>query len=270
MGDSQRSKYSVQQWKTVFSTLFTSTFLVLVLVFVALILKTSAIGQERDLAQNTNIAIALGDNLTDLDQLLVRKRISQLNWVDKLQNSREGYLLLIPNRNQQITDIDAARYTDELLTIKGVSKIIYPRSLNAHATDFISGLNKLSNILLIAAGIIALLFTYLIIRVLLYSKKATIYTMKLVGAKQTYVYRTFLKPIFWCSLAAGLFTAVIVSLGIYLFTYLGANIIGSIDIKIIYILIISLPVVGILINGGNTLFILSQLYKMNRKQINSI
>lgn len=242
----------------------------LLLLFVALILKTLDYNQRKELTNTSTLQVVLNSRISDLDKFMTQKELSKLDWVSHLEPLTKEQILVEIKTNTALGVTQIAKYTDSLLNIKGISKIIYPRSLNKQAIEFTRNLKTISNATLITVALVCLLFAFLIIKALLYSKKHTIYYMKLIGATPTYTFKTFLKPIFWCSLAAGLFSSTLVSIGLLSFIYFDINLIKNIDVRFIGILVISLPIIGIIINEMHATILLNRLYKMNKKQINSI
>lgn len=242
----------------------------LILLFVALMIKALDYNQQRDIITNTEIQVVVQRGASDLERFIIQKELSKLKWVSRIEPLNKEQILVSVKTETAISATEAAKYADDLLKTKGISKIIYPRSLNKQAISFTKNLEIISNALLITITFVCLLFTFLIIKSLLYSKKYTIYYMKLVGATPIYTFKSFLKPIFWCSLAAGLFSSILISLGLVYCLYFNINILENIDVRVVGILVISLPILGIIINETHATILLNRLYKMNKKQINSI
>ena len=242
----------------------------LLLAFVALTLKTLDFNQRKDLTKNTAIQLIMSESTSDLDKFMIQKELSKLDWVSHIEPINKERILVDINANSPLSAALMTKYTDEILHIKGISKIIYPRSLSNQAISFTENLKTVSNITLIIVAFICMLFTFLIVKALLYSKKHTVYYMKLIGASPGYIFKSFLKPIFWCSLAAGLFSSLLIGITLFSFIYFDINLIKSIDVRLVGILVMTLPILGIIINELLATILLNSLYKMNKKKINSI
>ncbi len=107
------------------------------------------------------------------------------------------------------------RFSQEVEQLRGVARVSYPALLveQVHST-----VNKFQMVILIFGG--ALLFISMVllnntIRLAIYSRRAIINTMKLVGATKWFIIRPFLWSGIWSGFWAGVLASVLLALSVY-------------------------------------------------------
>ncbi len=107
------------------------------------------------------------------------------------------------------------RFSQEVEQIRGVARVSYPALLveQVHST-----VNKFQMVILLFGG--ALLFISMVllnntIRLAIYSRRAIINTMKLVGATKWFIIRPFLWSGMWSGFWAGVLASLLLALSVY-------------------------------------------------------
>lgn len=268
---SKKQTYKLNQWKISFTTLFVSTTLVLAMFAISLLLRFSFNNIKDYFISNLEIEVELVSTLTPIESFQVRNEIEKAKIIKSIALDNSQKQIKIGLNSSQLKDLEALdKYVEQIKGVKGVNSVLYPEAITKYilsASDFIK---KTSTLLVFIIGIIGYFFLYIIIRILIYSKRYPIYNMKLVGATKKYIYNTFIIKNLWCSLAAGLFTSVILSLAAFTLTLTHPDTLLVIDIKTFYFVLLLTPILGVIVNVINTRILVNKTYKLNRKQLNSI
>lgn len=265
MSKTKRTKYSTQQWKSVFSTLFISTTLVLMLLLIAMSLKFSSANGSQNTNSTQSLVVSLKPSFEPLDKLILERDINQLDWVDNFNYNAQNQLIISLKHSQ----VSVEQISNDL---SGgiVETIAYPQLLNCKEQHLRSDINQSLSLLLITTAFVSWVFSFLILKSLFYSKRKHIYYTKLVGASKGYLLKKHSTIVFWCSLAAGLTAIVLVSIAIFTLSLVDTNSLSNININGLFLGLIITPIWGILINGINSWYIISKIYRLNKKQIYSI
>jgi cell division transport system permease protein len=142
---------------------------------------------------------------------------------------------------------------------EGVKELVYQESL----VDTISGNMKRAGV--IFSSIIALLaFVSIVlinntVRINIFAKRETIRTMKIVGAKRSYIRSPFMKKAFYQGLISGLISIVVLSGLVY---YLGEEFTALfmiINIEYIIFVLLAVLLLGILICMLSTLSVVNKI-----------
>lgn len=266
MRKSNRTRYSTQQWRTLFSTLFISTTLVLILLLIAINLEFSSKNITQNIISKQTLVVGLQTDLEPLDKLVLQREVAKLNWVNTANFNKDNQLIII--LEQPLESIESI--SEDLTKVVSIKNIAYPGLLNSETQQLVKNTNKLITFLLIATAIICWVFSFLILKSLFYSKRQLIYYMKLVGCSKGYLLKKYLTIIFWCSLAAAVTAVIIVSGTIFILSLIDASSMASININGLFIGLIIIPLWAVGMNGINCCYIISKIYKLNKKQIYSI
>lgn len=265
MRKNNRTKYSTQQWRTLFSTLFISTTLVLILLLIAINLQFSSKNITQSIITEQTLIVSLQANLEPLDKIVLQREVGKLKWVSSTTMTDNQLIIILKQPLESIESI-----SEDLAQIAPIKNIAYPRLLNNKTQLLANNINKLTTLLLIATAIICWIFSFLILKSLLYSKRQQIYYMKLVGCSKGYLLKKYSTIVFWCSLAAALAAIIIVSGAMFIISLIDTSSVTYININGLFIGLTIIPLWAAGMNSINCYYIISKIYKLNKKQIYSI
>jgi cell division transport system permease protein len=148
--------------------------------------------------------------------------------------------------------------------IDGVREVIYQESL----MDIIANnMEKVAYVILSFIVILLIISIVLInntIRLNLYSKRFIIYTMKLVGAKRSFIR----KPLIARAVIQGVVSGIISISALYLILNIIKQdlpeLFAIFDLKLIYLLFVSIFMIGIILCTFSTFFIVNRLVSMSK------
>lgn len=155
----------------------------------------------------------------------------------------------------------------ELKSEPGVKELVYQESL---VNTINQNMEKIGLVLSVFVALLLFISFVLInntVRLNVYSKRYTIHTMKLVGAKRSFIRKPFLVQSIYQGLIAGLVSTLIL-LGILYFVWRDMEQIYQIfDIKLIAIVLFSVMVLGVMICLISTYFVVNKLVSLNSDEI---
>lgn len=205
-----------------------SVTLVLLLLGSVMMFMTMAMNFSRSVRENFTVEVLLDDSITpaQLDELkaaiLAKPYTKQVNYISKEQGTREMMSDLgaapedflggspIPAEYEiflkaEYANHDSlARYMPALQAEKNVREVVYPLDLMQTLNHSIS---VISLVLLVLAALLTLVSFSLInntVRMSIYARRYSIHTMKLVGARWSFIRRPFLRRAFFIGLVSAL------------------------------------------------------------------
>lgn len=204
-----------------FVTSSISTTMVLLLLGLVVFFVLAAHNLSVYVRENISFSLVVGDNMKEADVLKLRKRLAaepfvkELEYISKEQALKEhteamgtdpqeflGYnpfkaSMEIKLHSQYANSDSIARIEKVLKRNSNIQEVLYRKELIDAVND---NIRNISLLLLGLALVLALISFALInntIRLAIYSKRFLIHTMKLVGAKWSFIRRPFLRRNFW-------------------------------------------------------------------------
>ena len=257
--------------------------LVLVLVGLLGILAVNAKVISDYLKENIKLSVILNDDASsneanDLLKILeIKPYVKKADFISKERGAQEMKKLLgedflgVFENNPLPYSIDVfikSEYfaLDSITSIKadinkcqGVKELVYQESL----VDTISGNMKKAG--LIFSSIIALLaFVSIVlinntVRINIFSKRETIRTMKMVGAKRSYITAPFMIKAFYQGLISGLISVIVLSGMVYYVRGEFTQLFTIINVEYILLVLLAVLLLGILICMLSTLSVINKL-----------
>lgn len=218
-----------------------STALVLILLGIVFFFVAVAHNFGRTLRENFAVEVILSDSITKKEAYTLQQELRALPWVrytnyvskergtqemaEALKGSPTEFLgsSPIPAEFEVYLEADyankdsLAKFLPYVSSRQGVTDVTYPRDAMEVVNYY---LPLIGLILLIIAALLSFVSFALInntIRMSVHSKRFTIHTMKLVGARWGYIRRPFLARAFWVGLIASLIACGLLYLGMELF-----------------------------------------------------
>lgn len=257
--------------------------LLLVLVGLLGILAVNAKVISDYLKENIKLSVILNDDASsneanDLLKILeIKPYVKKADFISKERGAQEMKKLLgedflgVFENNPLPYSIDVfikSEYfaLDSITSIKadinkcqGVKELVYQESL----VDTISGNMKKAG--LIFSSIIALLaFVSIVlinntVRINIFSKRETIRTMKMVGAKRSYITAPFMIKAFYQGLISGLISVIVLSGMVYYVRGEFTQLFTIINVEYILLVLLAVLLLGILICMLSTLSVINKL-----------
>lgn len=224
-----------------FSTLTTciSTTLVLILLGIVVLFVTVGTNFSRQLREGLTVEVMLNDSITNKDLMTTQSRLREapyarkVDYISKERGTREMNEALksdmidflgvspIPAEFEVYLKADYANfdsishYEKSMKAMPGVSEVNYPRDI---MTSLDRTIPTVGLGLLVIAGLLALVSFSLInntIRMSIYARRYSIHTMKMVGAKWSFIRRPFIWQAFRIGLVAAILAGGLLAGGLY-------------------------------------------------------
>lgn len=224
-----------------------STTMVLILLGAVVMFVTMAMNFSRSVRENFTVEVLLDDSISTRDLMALKNDLKrmpctkQVNYISKEQGTREMMRDLdggpedflggspIPAEYEVFLKAEyankdsLARYVTALQKRPYVKEVVYPLDLMAtmnHTIHIISG------VLLAVAALLAFVSFSLInntVRMSIYARRFSILTMKLVGAKWSFIRRPFMARAFWIGLIAALVADGLLLAGMQALMHMNVN-----------------------------------------------
>jgi len=205
-----------------------STALVLILLGIVVFFVAVADNLGRTLRENFTVEVLLEDSIPNREAVALQRTlrtqpyVRRVSYTSKEQATREQAEALDTDPNEflgyspipasfelhlkaEYADKDSlARYTPALKAHKYVTDVIYPQDLMEAVND---NIRRVSLVLLGIAILLAFVSFALInntMRLSVYARRFTIHSMKLVGAKWSFIRKPFMARAFWIGMIASL------------------------------------------------------------------
>lgn len=254
-----------------FVTASISTSMVLLLLGMVAFFVLTAGNMSRYVRENLQLSVLIHDDArqNDIDRLM--KRLSARPYVREVEFISQDSILaqetvkmgidpteflgfnpytpsIELNLKSDYANSDSVAVIEkELLREAIVSEVTYP-------DDLISSINgnirKIGIVLLVLAAALLLISFALIdntIRLTIYSQRFLLHTMKLVGAKWSFIRRPFMVRNFWTGFVAGLLALMMMGGGIWAMLRYEPFLANLLDVRILAIIAVGVMVFGILI-----------------------
>lgn len=241
----KRRKRSAVTLSTVTSCI--STTMVLILLGTVVMFVTMAMNFSRSVRENFTVEVLLDDSISAEALAALKADIAampytkQVNYISKEEGTREMMKDLngtpedfigaspIPAEYEVFLKADyanndsLARYMPALQARKDVKDVVYPLDLMEVTNQTIS---VVSAVLLAVAALLAFVSFSLInntVRMGIYAQRFSIQTMKLVGAKWSFIRKPFMMKAFWIGLTSAVIAGGLLMAGITALARLNGN-----------------------------------------------
>ena len=266
----QKKKRSID---LLFITSCISTSLVLLLIGIVALLLITANDLSRHLKQEMTIEVILKENITDTQLSSLRSSIeassycavcSYISKDDALKDMTKAmgtdptqfleynpfYASLTIRLEADYACSDSLKIIEKKITAKeGVREVTWQKDL----LDIInSNIRKVAGILLVLALILSLVSFTLInntIKLTIYSQRFILYSMKLVGAKWSFIRKPFITRNLWIGLVSAILTCLMILYGLKLGLKYEPWLIMLAEPKILIPVFIVVTLIGLLITG---------------------
>lgn len=155
----------------------------------------------------------------------------------------------------------------ELSSFPLVREVVYQESLVKVINDNVEKAGFVSGILILLLLFISFVLINNTVRLNLYSKRFVIYTMKLVGAKRSFIRKPLLVRGFWQGLVSGLLTLGLLGVVIHIMARDLPELFSILDIQMIVVVLAAVPLLGVLLCVFSTFFIANRLVSMSGDDI---
>ena len=217
-----------------------STTMVLILLGAVVMFVTMAMNFSRSVRENFTVEVLLDDSISTRDLMALKNDLKrmpctkQVNYISKEQGTRELWADFLAShpipaeyevflKAEYANKDSLARYVTALQKRPYVKEVVYPLDLMAtmnHTIHIISG------VLLAVAALLAFVSFSLInntVRMSIYARRFSIPTMKLVGAKWSFIRRPFMARAFWIGLIAALVADGLLLAGMQALMHMNVN-----------------------------------------------
>lgn len=163
---------------------------------------------------------------------------------------------------------DSLSYVEqELSSMNMVKEVVYQESLVTIINDNMEKAGYVAGILMLLLVFISFVLINNTVRLNLYAKRFVIYTMKLVGARRSFIRRPLIIKGIWQGLVSGLISDILLGGLIYMLISDLPELFEILDKKMVFAVFAAVPVAGILLCVISTYFISNRLISMSGDDI---
>ena len=155
----------------------------------------------------------------------------------------------------------------QLTSFEHIREVVYHDSLVKLINDNMERAGMVMGIFILLLLFISIVLINNTVRLNLYSRRFIVYTMKLVGAKRSFIRKPFLDNATIQGLFSGLISSLLLSGVVYLIYKDLPELFAILDIKMIAIVLGGIVVIGILLCFISTYFIINRLVSMTGDDI---
>ena len=277
-----------------FITACISTSLVLLLIGIVTLLLLTASDLSRHLRQEMTVEVILKESITDTQLSSLRRSIeaapycavcSYISKDDALKEMTKAmgtdpsqfleynpfYASLNIRLEADYACSDSLKVIEKKIAAKeGVREVSWQKDL----LDVInSNIHKVAGILLILAVILSLVSFTLInntIKLTIYAQRFILYSMKLVGAKWSFIRRPFIRRNLWIGLASALLTCLMIWYGLQLGLKYEPWLIMLAEPRILIPVFGVVTLIGLLITGICALHSVNRFLRMNSGELHYV
>lgn len=284
-------KKSVSFCNTQFVTTLLSTTLVLVLLGTIVLFVHSAQNLSNYVRENINVSVLINDEMDSIRIQNMKKQIAKAEYVKQLEYISKDQALAeessalgidpseflganpytasfeIKVKGEYATNEGMDKIVKKLKNTSGVLDVIYSKDLIRAVND---NIRRISIILLIIAGVFTYISFALInntVQLTIFSQRFTINTMKLVGAKWSFIRKPFLKR----GLLLGFLSAVaaigLLFFGVHWLIKYNPEVCLIIDWFVLAVVAVSIFIFGMAITLLCTLISLNKYLKMSTNKL---
>ena len=277
-----------------FVTACISTSLVLLLIGIVALLLLTANDLSRHLKQEMTVEVILKESITDTQFSSLRRSIEASPYCetctfiskdDALKSMTKAmgtdpsqfleynpfYASLTVRLKADYACNDSLKNIEKTISAKeGVREVTWQKDL----LDVInSNIRKVAGILLILAIILSLVSFTLInntIKLTIYSQRFILYSMKLVGAKWSFIHKPFITRNLWIGLVSALFSCIIIWYGLKVGLKYEPWLIMLAEPKILIPVFTVVTLIGLLITGACALHSVNRFLRMKSGELHYV
>ena len=163
---------------------------------------------------------------------------------------------------------DSLSYVEqELSSMNMVKEVVYQESLVTIINDNMEKAGYVAGILMLLLVFISFVLINNTVRLNLYAKRFVIYTMKLVGARRSFIRRPLIIKGIWQGFVSGLISDILLGGLIYMLISDLPELFEILDKRMVFAVFAAVPVAGILLCVISTYFISNRLISMSGDDI---
>lgn len=288
----KNNRYSNHSWRNMnIITSCISTTLMLMLLGTVVFFVTFAHKFSNSIKENFTVTLILDDDIPNKELQRLQKDYSELpctrhlEYISKEEALKEQVAALgtdpseflgsnpMPASFELGLKAEYANHDSLKLTIpifekeKYVIDVSYPESLMDSLND---NIKKISIVLLIVALLLTLVSFELInntIRLSVFSKRFLIMTMKLVGAKWSFIRKPFLSQAVWIGILSAFLASVMLGCGVYALLRYEEQMLNLISWDVMLITISTMFLCGIILTLLSAYFAVNSSLKMNIRKL---
>ena len=277
-----------------FITACISTSLVLLLIGIVALLLLTANDLSRHLKQEMTVEVILKESITDAQFKTLRNRIEKAPYCsvcsfiskdDALKDMTKAmgtdpslfleynpfYASLNVRLEADYACNDSLKVIEKKISaMEGVREVTWQKDL----LDIInSNIRKVAGILLALALILSLVSFTLInntIKLTIYSQRFILYSMKLVGAKWSFIRKPFIRRNLWIGLASAMLTCIMLWYGLKLGQKYEPWLVMLTESRIIIPVFITVALIGMLITGLCALHSVNRFLRMKSGELHYV
>ncbi len=265
--------------------------LVLLLLAVTLLAWTNTKSLSDYFKESAAVSVILKNDATEADALALQQRVEKLDFVKKAtfisreQGEKEMESLLgedflkvfaanpIPislelNLESGYFDADSLKAVSALLMKEDCVREVSCQESLVEAMN-----SNLDKIAIAAAAVIALLLVISValisntVRLNIFARRFTIHTMRLVGAKRSFIRRPFIRQAFWQGVVSGLIACGCFALLLWYFKGYAGDVLGIFSRELIIPIFAAVMAAGILICMLTTAFQVNRLADISKDDL---
>lgn len=277
-----------------FITACISTSLVLLLIGIVALLLLTANDLSRHLKQETTVEVILKESITDTQLSTLRRGIeaspycavcSYISKDDALKDMTKAmgtdpsqfleynpfYASLIIRLEADYASNDSIKVIEKKIAAQdGVREVTWQKDL----LDIInSNIRKVAGLLLILAMILSLVSFTLInntIKLTIYAQRFVLYSMKLVGAKWSFIRKPFIRRNLWIGFTSAVLTCIIIWYGLKIGLKYEPWLIMLAEPRIIIPVFAMVTLIGLLITGICALHSVNRFLRMKSGELHYV
>ena len=151
----------------------------------------------------------------------------------------------------------------ELSSFLLVREVVYQDSLVKVINDNVEKVGYVSAVLIVLLMFISFVLINNTVRLNLYSKRFVVYTMKLVGAKRSFIRKPLLVKGVWQGLISSVISVGLIVVVIYMMERDLPQLFEILDLRMIAVVLAAVPVLGVVLCLVSTFFIANRLVSMS-------
>ena len=279
-------KQTVGYWDMQFITSCISTMLVLILLGTVVFFVLSAHNLSVYVRENINFSVLLSEDMRETEILQFQKKLNaekfvkETAYISKEQALKEqseamgsdpkeflGYNPFTASieikLNSDYANSDSIKWIEKAIKQnKKVTEIVYPQEL-MNAVN--ANIRKISMVLLGLAALLTLVSFALInntIRLIIYSKRFLIHTMKLVGASWGFIRKPFLVRNLWVGIISGVMADAVLLGCAYMLVNYEPELISVVTTDVLLCMVVSVFLFGIAITYFCAYFSINRYLRM--------
>ena len=265
--------------------------LVLFIVALALFAWANTQGLSNFFKENSVVSVILKPNATEAEALSLQKKIEnypfikQTRYISREQGEQEMKHLLGENFMEVFTtspipislevNLTSEYFSkDSLAMVRGIlSKDPLVREVTCQESLVEAMNSNLDKIGLVVAAVIILLLVISValiantVRLAVFSKRFTIHTMRLVGAKRSFIRRPFIRQAFWQGVIAALIADLLFALVLQYAWKRGGDMLGLFNKEVIIPIFAIVLVAGVLICTVTATFMVNKLSDISKDDL---